>query len=212
MITLETNNPIAYDSPDHIMPWGTARDNHTNSTFIKLVLEEYGKCNFLDLGCSGGQLVIDFHKAGCVAAGLEGSDYSVKHKRANWPEYHNKNLFTCDVTKPYKLFNNGKRIKFDVITAWEVVEHIHPDNLHTFFNLIYDNLKEGGLFCGSITSSEEVVNGIRLHQSVFDGNVWNGEIFPKIGKLFGSMPTNYNWPVDSLVRTGGMNIMIKKYK
>ena len=49
---------------------------------------------FLDLGCSGGQLVIDYIDRGHLGIGLEGSNYSVINKRANWPKYHNKNLFT----------------------------------------------------------------------------------------------------------------------
>ena len=65
MITLKTNHPIAYDSPDHVFPWGTMRDNSTNSGFIDETLDYWkqrgkGTINFLDLGCSGGQLVIDY--------------------------------------------------------------------------------------------------------------------------------------------------------
>ena len=38
MITLETNNPVAIESPDHIFPWGTMRDNSTNEGFINEIL------------------------------------------------------------------------------------------------------------------------------------------------------------------------------
>ena len=164
MITLETNHPVAIESPDHIFPWGTMRDNSTNEGFINEILA-YNKIkgketiNFLDLGCSGGQLVIDILNRGNRSIGLEGSDYSVKHKRANWPEYHNKNLFTCDVTKEYKLFENKERILFDTITGWEVIEHIHPNDLENFFKHINDNLYSGGFFCGSISTKEEIVEG-----------------------------------------------------
>ena len=65
MITLNTNHPVAYDSPDHICPWGTKRDNFTSEGFINETLKFHAqrgkdKINFLDLGCSGGQLVIDY--------------------------------------------------------------------------------------------------------------------------------------------------------
>ncbi len=33
-ITLKTNHPVAFDSPDHVFPWGTMRDNSTNEFFI----------------------------------------------------------------------------------------------------------------------------------------------------------------------------------
>jgi len=186
-ITLNTEHPIAFESPDHLMPWGTMRDNTTNAEFIDEIHEffklNYGvdSFNFLDLGCSGGQLVVDFHNKGNLSVGLEGSDYSIKHQRANWPEYYDKILFTCDVTKPYSLYQDGERILFDIITAWEVVEHIHPNDLSSFFNHINDNLKEGGLFLASISTVSDNVNGYDLHQTVFSEAEWYKN-FPEILK------------------------------
>ena len=186
-ITLKTDHPIAFDSPDHITPWGTMRDNTTNLEFIDEIHEffklnnEVDNFNFLDLGCSGGQLVVDFHKRGNLSVGLEGSDYSVKHQRANWPEYHNKILFTCDVTKPYTIYNNDEKVEFDLITAWEVVEHIHPKDLSNFFSYINDNLKTGGSFLASISTVGDNALGIDLHQSVFTEAEWYKN-FPQVLK------------------------------
>lgn len=174
MFTLTTNNPIAYDSPDHILPWGTMRDNSTSLPFIE-EMENYFQnqpIKIMDLGCSGGQLVIDFHNRGHLAVGLEGSDYSVKHQRANWPEWHNKLLFTCDVTKPYQVKFNDEDAKFDLITAWEVVEHIHPDDLHMFFTLIAKHLTPKGIFVASVSTNHDVIEGVKLHQSVFSETDW----------------------------------------
>jgi cyclopropane fatty-acyl-phospholipid synthase-like methyltransferase len=177
-ITLKTDHPIAFDSPDHITPWGTMRDNTTNADFIEEIQEffelNYGEnhYNFLDLGCSGGQLVVDIHNKGNFSVGLEGSDYSVKHQRANWPEYYNKILFTCDVTKPYTVYNNEEKILFNLITAWEVVEHIHPLDLRNFFKYVSNNLKIGGLFLASISVVPDNATGIDLHQSVFTEAEW----------------------------------------
>jgi 2-polyprenyl-3-methyl-5-hydroxy-6-metoxy-1,4-benzoquinol methylase len=186
-IKLETNHPIAYESPDHLMPWGTMRDNTTNPDFIEEIHEffklnyDLDTFNFLDLGCSGGQLVVDLHNKGNLSVGLEGSDYSVKHERANWPEYHNKILFTCDVTKPYTLYNNDEPVKFNIITAWEVVEHIHPEDLSAFFTQISNNLEEGGIFLASISTVEDVINGFKLHQTVFTESEWYKK-FPELLK------------------------------
>jgi hypothetical protein len=33
-----------------------------------------------------------------------------------------------------------EKIEFDIITAWEVVEHIHPDDLSDFFKYINENV------------------------------------------------------------------------
>ncbi len=116
---LKTKYPVAISSPDHTHPWGTKRDNSTKAAFITEVETYFGgkKLTFLDLGCSGGQLTIDCNKRGHAAVGLEGSDYSVKNGRANWPQYYNKCLFTCDVCKPFKLLFDGAPAQFDCITA-----------------------------------------------------------------------------------------------
>lgn len=201
-IILKTDHPIAYDSPDHLMPWGTMRDNTTNANFIEEIHEfiklnyDLDNFNFLDLGCSGGQLAVDFSKRGNLSVGLEGSDYSVKHQRANWPEYHNKILFTCDVTKPYSLYNEGEKIEFDIITAWEVVEHIHPDDLSDFFKYINDNLKPGGIFLASVSTIEDVIEGFKLHQTIFSEVEWYQKL-PKLTSL-----KLYQYPFTYKVREG----------
>lgn len=179
MITIKTDNPIAYDSPDHIYPTGTKNDNNTNLGFIEEVEELFklnfnkDKIKFMDLGCSGGQLAVDFHERGHISVGLEGSDYSVKHERANWPKYHNKVLFTCDIIKPYELFEDGKKLEFDCISIWEVIEHIQPKDLEALFVNINNNLAYGGICVGSIAQfayfTEE---GINLHQSAFSEVTW----------------------------------------
>ena len=202
MIKLKTDHPIAYESPDHIFPWGTKNDNSTNEGFIEETLDFWkqrgkDKVNFLDLGCSGGQLVIDYINKGHLGVGLEGSDYSVVHKRANWPKYYNKNLFTCDVTKKYELFENNEPIKFDIISAWEVIEHIAEEDLPSFFKHISDNLSTGGIFCGSISTKEEVLEGYKLHQTVWDELTWYSN-FKNI--LDGLNLTLYSYSFENKVR------------
>lgn len=217
MIRLLTDHPIAYNSPDHILPWGTMRDNHTSEDFIRETSEYFkmhqgiNQLKVLDLGCSGGQLVIDYHNKGNLAVGLEGSDYSVKHQRANWPQYYNKVLFTCDITKPYSLELNNEILKFNLITAWEVIEHIHPDDLRNFFKYIENNLDVGGIFVGSISSKEEVIEGVRLHQSVFSEEEW----FKLLGEIFEASSLEIGkYPFENKVRNdqGSFHIMLKKKK
>jgi 2-polyprenyl-3-methyl-5-hydroxy-6-metoxy-1,4-benzoquinol methylase len=186
MIRVDTKYPVAYNSPDHICPWGTMRDNTTDYGFIFEIEKFFGhkKIKTLDVGCSGGQLTIDFHRRGHLAVGIEGSDYSVKHARANWPEFYNKLLFTCDATKEYKVLDNSEQIMFDLITSWEVVEHIHPDDLESFFNNILNHMHDDSIFCASIAPNPDVINGHALHQSVFPKEIWFNEILPKYFRVF----------------------------
>jgi len=192
MFTVETEARVAVDSPDHLFPWGTANDNHTSEIMLDEIREYFGRpYSIMDLGCSGGQSIIDAISKGNVAIGLEGSDYSWKNKRANWTEEnYNKILFTCDVAKPFQVLNDSVPFKFDIITAWEFLEHIHPDELDQMFANVNNHLVDGGLFIGqyAIGTDEHMffdprvghhVN-VDLHQSVHPVSWWNDK-FDSLG-------------------------------
>lgn len=181
MMKILTGHKVAYESPDHIFPWGTKRDNTTDLGFIVEIEAHFRhkKIKTLDVGCAGGQLTIDFMRRGHEAVGIEGSDYNVKNGRANWPDYHNAYLFTADATKPYQVVSaDDKPVTLDLITAWEVIEHIHPDDLDAFFTNITKHMGEDSIFCGSI-STVPSTEGRILHQSVFPKEVWINEILNK---------------------------------
>ena len=179
MIKINTDYPIAYDSPDHIQPHGTKQDNHTSLGLIEELKQYLNKPSFsiMDIGCSGGQFIVDCNTDGHIAVGIEGSDYSIIHQRANWPLYHNKNLFTADASKPFEVTLLDEPLKFDVICAWELIEHIAPNDLNALFKNIYSHLKRDGIFIGSISDNKvEVINGYALHQSVFSQLDWRFKI------------------------------------
>jgi SAM-dependent methyltransferase len=206
MIKINTEHPIAYESPDHIMPWGTMRDNSTNEEFIAQTEHFFfpNTFNVLDIGCSGGQLIIDYHNRGHLAVGVEGSDYSVKHQRANWPEYHNKNLFTADATKPFSFILDDKDpIKFDLITAWELIEHIHPNDLNALFKNVYNNLKHDGIFVASISTKPDVIDGVVLHQSVFQQHEWSFDILTEDNAFKDTDLEWFVYPFSAAVRADG---------
>lgn len=177
-ISLETKHPVAFESPDHLMPWGTMRDNSTHKKFVdcmarKIQAENPGATlGALDLGCSGGQLVKDFSDLNWLAVGLEGSDFSLKHKRANWAALAGKNLFTCDITKPFKITEHGQQAKFHLITMWEVLEHIRENDLKQLFDNIALHLAAGGYFIASTTSAPDIHDGVDLHQTKWPNSQW----------------------------------------
>ncbi len=182
-IKVDTNYPVAFDSPDHQFPVGTKNDNYTKPEFIEDIesLFNYNRLNFMDLGCSGGLLVHDLVRRGHIAVGLEGSDYSLYHGRAEWPVLYQRNLFTCDISKPFHVMiikDDEPEAPFlcDVISAWEVVEHIHPNELLPFFENIRKHLKINGIFLASISLAEMPP----LHQSVFSAKHWFENILSKL--------------------------------
>ena len=177
-IRLETQHPVAYQSPDHLVPWGTQYDNSTHGKFL-LHMEELiqrtqpkGLKRAMDLGCSGGGLVHDLLRMGWVAVGLEGSDFSLKHQRAHWPQLGRKHLFTCDIGKPFRLLDQETVHQADLITMWEVLEHIRTDELPTLFENILNHLKPGGYFVASTTSEPDIHEGVELHQTKMTNSEW----------------------------------------
>lgn len=178
-IHLETKNPVAFESPDHKIPWGTMRDNSTHKSFVSFMARRIQSeqprntlLGALDLGCSGGQLIKDFSDLGWLAVGLEGSDFSLKHKRANWPALAGKNLFTCDITKPFKITNEGQPAKFHLVTMWEVLEHIKESDLKQLFDNITNHMASGGYFVASTTSGPDIHDGVDLHQTKWPNAQW----------------------------------------
>jgi len=187
-IEVQTDNPIAFKSPDHLIPWGTMRDNSTNKKFVSFMkrrIERRPQPTYaaMDLGCSGGQLVKDFADLGWLAVGLEGSDFSLKHRRANWPALAGKNLFTCDITRPFQITSAGSPAHFDLITAWEVLEHIPTADLPMIFTNILKHLKSGGYFIASTTSEPDIHDGVDLHQTKWPNAEWRKMIASRFPEL-----------------------------
>jgi len=195
-LVLHTNHPVAYESKDHTHPHGTINDNTTCPNFVNKICKTRPQITFLDLGCAGGGLVKEFHDKGILAAGLEGSDHNKNSKRAEWGTIP-RNLFTADITKPFSFTKYGNRVKFDVITAWEVLEHIKEEDLiGLIYNLIF-NLTQNGSFICSISTAEEY-----HHENVKDKNWWI-DYFTKNGfKVDDEM---YNYIAPDWVR-GGANV------
>jgi SAM-dependent methyltransferase len=170
MLTAERE--VAFQSPDHLMPWGTMRNNSVNRQFNYKLYNLYPRpeqLRILDLGCSGGGFVKACLDDGCFAVGLEGSDFSKRYRRAEWrsiPEC----LFTCDVTGNFELFieANGqtKPLPFDVVTCWEMIEHIAEPDIAKVAANVQRHLTPDGIWIMSVSPREETIHGVRLHQTV----------------------------------------------
>lgn len=154
MIKIITDHPIAITSRDHLRPFGTKNDNSINLKFNqKLHSIKPSPISILDLGCAGGGMVKSFIDQGDLAVGIEGSDYSLKLQRAEWasiPEY----LFTADITKSFQVMIDEQNKLFDVITAWEFLEHIEEKDLQLVFENIDNHLLVDGLVIVSVNTHD----------------------------------------------------------
>lgn len=174
-IEIRTFHPIAFDSPDHLVPLGTKYDNFTNSKFVEKC-ETYLRNNnitrglILDLGCAGGGNVLSFVEKGHDAYGLEGSDYSLKIGRAAWSVIPNR-LFTCDISRDFTIYRNKEIVLFDIIMSFEVMEHIPYDRLNMYFENIYKHMNSKTLFIGSFTTTRSKKYP-HHHQTIMSKKSW----------------------------------------
>jgi SAM-dependent methyltransferase len=209
MIKVITNNSLALESPDFLvqqeknlkMSFSAAEDNSTSAAFIDAVSNFFAnrrsgdvsslKLNVLDLGCGGGQLIVDFSQQSFtnVCVGLDGVAGALG--RENWLTY---NMFhNVDLSKDYTIVDSqNEMVKFDLITSWEMIEHLHPTELDIFFRNMHKHLKSDGVFLGSIAMFPDIrdefgyhqdcseynpsTKQYLLHQSVFDENTWKNKI------------------------------------
>ena len=174
-VFIKTDHPVAYDSPDHLFPSGTFIDNTTKPAFVEACFRYFKrKISYLDIGCAGGGLVRNFLEEDHFGIGIEGSDISLNNKRAEWGRIPS-HLFTADLTKPLSLVDkNGSLYKFDVIGAWEVMEHFPEDGVDQVLRTVRSHLAEGGIFTASIATYD--IPHTNHHQCVHDEEWWHKKL------------------------------------
>lgn len=184
-MTIFTHHPHPVDSPDYTHPWGARNDDTHSPEFVQWVKEHASPGAFcLDLGCAGGGLVADLREAGFEAYGIEGSTAPKEIGREAWLKYPDA-FFHADLGKPWIIA--ALRGEFEVISAWEVLEHIPEQEVGIFLRNVASHLKPGGWFAGTISLREDVVDGIRYHQTVKDLRWW-AEQFSHVGLLWFYLP------------------------
>jgi SAM-dependent methyltransferase len=188
--TVHTKHQVAWDSDDHKVPRGTKQDNTRLPRFVSACErffirrgEQPRRLKYLDLGCAGGGLVLEFLLRGHEAFGIEGSDFSLLAQRSEWRLLPG-NLFTADITKPFTLSaTDGTPICCDVLSAWEVMEHIADEDLPQLFDNILRHMEQDGFFVGSISTEPVPIDkktGAIYHRTV-KPEVWWKKRFTDLG-------------------------------
>lgn len=170
-LMMQTEYPVAFDSNDHLYPWGAANDNTSCPAFLAACERIIKKrpIHYLDLGCAGGQLVREFIEADHFGIGVDGSTAAM---RENWRAYPG-NYFGADISRPFHLGLATDFFWFDIITAWEVPEHIPEERVPQFCANIREHLSPAsGLFVTSISTRPDVVDGHVYHVTVKDESWW----------------------------------------
>ena len=204
-ISVDTKKPVAFDSSDHIKPRGTLRDNSSNYSFNLKAYQffNYKKISVLDLGCSGGAMVKSFIDDGHFAVGIEGSDISKKYGLGEWATIP-KHLHTADLTENFTILLNKKKKKFNLITMWEVLEHIPKKNLENLLSNIYNHLEDGGVFIGSIDfrPDGDVISKHKYHLTLESRSWWENLFLDNGFELI----SNHNFLTSDFVRGNGLTL------
>lgn len=139
MIRVLTSHPFATWSPDFETPEGAVKDDTHCPAFIHRTEQAFGgPLTVLDLGCAQGGLVQDFRNRGHIAIGIDGVAKAQEH------------VFNADITEPYTIWEGFKPLRFDLIMAWDVLEHIPAERIGRTLGLIAFHLRWNGLFVASI--------------------------------------------------------------
>ena len=170
-LMLQTDHPVAVDSNDHLFPWGAANDNTSCLPFLRACERIIKKrpLHYMDLGCAGGQLVREFIDAGHAAIGVDGATAAM---RENWSQYP-RHYFGADISRPFRISSATDFFWFDIITAWEVCEHIPEERVPQFCENIREHLyPANGLFVASVSTRPDVVDGHAYHVTVQPEEWW----------------------------------------
>lgn len=175
MIKIVTEYPVAVDSFDHQNPKGAKGDNLENQDAVNKTVEKLGKdINYLDLGTAGGGIVKQFlGKDIHISLGIDGSDCNVISPRAAWIDIPD-NLFTADISKPFHFEDDGEKVLFDLVSAFDVLEHLKEFELPGLLENLVSNIKVGGFFMASIANFSDE----NYHHTLQEKDWWI-ELFAK---------------------------------
>jgi len=101
----------------------------------------------LDIGCAFGYFLSLCDKVGIKTYGLEVSDYAVNEA---------KKYTQAEIRKPVKLNSLFINERFDVITAFDVLEHLNNDK--RILKFAYDRLKTDGILYGTTPNAKYFLN------------------------------------------------------
>ncbi len=174
MIRFYTDHLHPTYSKDYTEPKGGAHDNTYSDNFVNCFNNQ--KISYLDLGCAGAALVESLYNKGHDSFGIDGSDSQKKQGLNSWGRIPER-LFNADITEPFHFIDEdtNKKFKFDVISAWDVMEHLFEDKLPGFCDNLKDNLKSDGYFVCGIADFEDEGYHVTIHNKewwidMFDRN------------------------------------------
>jgi SAM-dependent methyltransferase len=174
----------------------------------------------MDLGCAGGQFAVDIYNKGApwVGVGIEGGNVhgmtgnfealemngeflTSARGSSNWGRYKDTCLFNADISKPFDILigdspagspqtSPARAMMFDIITAYEFLEHPLPTDIPHILQNVKKHLMPNGIFIGTINLSPGA------HHRCAKPVQWWREMYDEQGFVLGF------YPFQSSPRTG----------
>lgn len=161
--------------------------------------------NILDVGCGTGNMLEVFYRnkfAGKEYLGLEYKSLTVARNNVKFSQVKWAKFEQCDITQPNLIKQPKDNSSWDIITCFEVLEHVGKENVDQVLKNIYDNMSDKTICYISTPCFDPEVGAAGNH-------IINGEI----GEMF------YDELREKLINTGfkikkvyGTFASIKDYK
>lgn len=171
---LVSDHPTSNNNTDQTHPRGIKNDNTRHLRLVNTIHHHFKKkLSHLDLGCGGGGLVFDFLVNGHTSIGLDGSDFAKNGSLHHWQIIKN-NLFCADITKPFEIidFKSSEKLTFDIITAFEVLEHLEESDISGLIKNLKANMHQKSIFMCSVATFEDNEDKIVWHKTVKNKDWW----------------------------------------
>ena len=143
----------AYNNPSYGM--GAARFRASSSALADLPL----RSTLLDVGCGRGEMLDFAHRLGFEVRGCEVVPALIDNQRVIFGEAH---------ALPFGADS------FDVVTLWDVIEHLRPDDTAQVLAELARVARKHVLITAANYSSRAHPGGPELHINRRDYDVWDG--------------------------------------
>lgn len=133
-----------YSKVEHLL--GIEESTAYLHTVYTQFLYNYEIKTLLDVGCGRGELMETFQKYDIACDGIDLSALMVEKARAKGLNAEYKSI--CEVDKKYDA----------IISVFDVVNFVAPDELEGFLNCVYDALNDEGIFVFDINTLHGFTN------------------------------------------------------
>jgi 2-polyprenyl-3-methyl-5-hydroxy-6-metoxy-1,4-benzoquinol methylase len=190
-------------NPENINPRGSVYDciSISPTNFINKTKKSFGE-NFthLDLGCGSGSFVYNSRELGADSVGVD--NYLNRKNVPYWNSKYRNFFLKADISKDFFIQKNNKDVKFDLITLWEVFEHIETNLLSTLIENIRRHMHEQSIVVGSICT---VRDENPLKKAIYHKTVQSKEWWLEFLNKNGLQPTNKHYYLpEEMLRANGI--------